>query len=347
MEQTKKNRATPVFWLLLTVFAIVNILDSAPMWERLISAGGWLNTFPHAILTLGAGPNTASLHWSNIPQNIGSAFPGIIFAVFPVLMLFFGKRGKKKTALIFSIINLLCALPFTLCAFNIGVVYGACWLMYLLASVLMLLNVLGVMKNKKMLSILFFVMGIISIGAFVWLSCHRLSIRGEMKWAGFSSIQRLFTNNTWELYTQGTFIGGMFYPLSRAILLFVFSAGVLCPFEPTIKNYFEAKRREEAKRYEYLYDYKNRNWEDKGMFANVGGKIKAVAQVFTWIGIIGSIIGGLSMMNANFIIGILTAVVGALLSWVGSLALYGFGELVENSDISTNLAVKADRQKHA
>ena len=83
------------------------------------------------------------------------------------------------------------------------------------------------------------------------------------------------------------------------------------------------------------------------MFANVGGKIKAVAQVLTWIGIIGSVIGGLSMMNANFIIGILTAVVGSLLSWVGSLALYGFGELVENSDISTNLAVKADRQKHA
>ena len=266
--------------------------------------------------------------------------------VFSVLMLFFSKRGTKKTALILSIINLLCAVLFTLSALSIGVVYGACWLMYLLASVLMLLNVMGVMKNKKMLSILLFVMGIISIGAFVWLSCYRLSFHGEMKLAGFSSIQRLFTNNTWELYTNVQFIGGMFYPLSRAILFFVLSAGVLCPFEPTIRNYFEAKRREEAGRYEYLYEYKNRNWEEKGMFANVGGKIKAVAQVLTWIGIIGSVIGGLSMTSANFLVGILIAVVGALLSWVGSLALYGFGELVENSDISTNLAVKADRQKH-
>lgn len=347
MEQTKKNRATPAFWVLLAVFSIVNMLDSAPMWERLLSAGGWLNTFPHAILTLGAGPNVASLHWSNIPQNIGSAFPGIVFAVFPVLMLFFSKRSKKKIALIFSIINLLCVLPFTFFAFSIGVIYGACWLMYLLASVLMLLNVVGVMKNKKMLSFLFFVMGIISIGAFVWLSCYRLSFRGEMKLAGFSSIQCLFTNNTWELYTQGMFIGGMFYPLSRAILFFVLSAGVLCPFEPTIRNYFEAKRREEAGRYEYLYDYKNRNWEEKGMFANVGGKIKAVAQVVTWIGIIGSVIGGIALISTNFIVGLLTAGVGSLLSWVSALALYGFGELVENSDISTNLAVKADRLKNS
>lgn len=347
MEQTKKNRATPVFWVLLVVFAIVNILDSAPMWEHLIRAGGWLNTLPHALLTLGAGPNTASLHWSSIPQNIGSAFPGVFFAVFPVLLLILSKRGKKKTALVFSIINLLGAMLFTLCAFSIGGIYGVCWLMYVLAGVLLLLDMLGVMKNKRVLAVLFFVMGIISVGTFVWLSCYRISFMGESKFVGFSGIQRLFTSNTWELYTHGSYIGGMFYPLSRAILYFVFSAGMLCPFEPTIRNYFEAKRREEAKRYEYLYAYKSRIGEEKGMFANVGGKIKAVAQVVTWIGIIGSVIGGIALISTNFIAGLLTAGVGSLLSWVSALALYGFGELVENSDISTNLAVKADRQKNA
>lgn len=348
MEQTKKSRATPVFWVLLMVFAILNTLDSAPMWERLISAGGWLNTLPHALLTLGAGPSTRSLHWSSIPQNIGSAFPGVFFAVFPVLLLILSKRGKKKTALVFSIINLLGAMLFALCAFSIGGVYGVCWLMYVLAGVLLLLDMLGVMKNKRVLAVLFFVMGIISVGAFFWLSCYRISFMGESTFVGLSGIQRFFTSNTWRLYRNNVrWIGGMFYPLSRAILFFVLSAGVLCPFEPTIRNYFEAKRREKAKRYEYLYTYKSRIREEKGMFANAGGKIKAVAQVLTWIGIIGSVIGGISLISTSFIAGLLTAGIGSLLSWVSALALYGFGELVENSDIRTNLAVKADRQKNA
>lgn len=219
--------------------------------------------------------------------------------------------------------------------------------MYVLAGVLLLLDILGVMKNKRVLAVLFFVMGIISVGAFFWLSCYRISFRGESTFVGLSGIQRLFTSNTWRLYGNGIWIGGMFYPLSRAILFFVLSAGVLCPFEPTIRNYFEAKRREEAKRYEYLYTYKSRIREEKGMFANAGGKIKAVAQVLTWIGIIGSVIGGIALISMNFIAGLLTAGVGSLLSWVSALALYGFGELVENSDIRTNLAVKADRQKNA
>lgn len=38
--------------------------------------------------------------------------------------------------------------------------------------------------------------------------------------------------------------------------------------------------------------------------------------------------------NENLIFaGILVAVIGALLSWVGAFILYGFGQLIENSDI--------------
>lgn len=84
------------------------------------------------------------------------------------------------------------------------------------------------------------------------------------------------------------------------------------------------------------------------MFTNIGTKIKTTAKVFAWVGIILSVLAGVALtMSAGFIGGILVAIVGSLLSWVGSLALYGFGELVENSDILTNLAVKADRQKNA
>lgn len=84
------------------------------------------------------------------------------------------------------------------------------------------------------------------------------------------------------------------------------------------------------------------------MFTNIGTKIKTTAKVFAWVGIILSVLAGVALtISAGFIGGILVAIVGSLLSWVGSLALYGFGELVENSDIRTNLAVKADRQKNA
>lgn len=72
------------------------------------------------------------------------------------------------------------------------------------------------------------------------------------------------------------------------------------------------------------------------MFNNIGGKIKTLAKVVCWIGIIACIITGIVLMATDddlILVGILTAVVGSLLSWVSSFVLYGFGQLVENSDV--------------
>jgi len=73
-----------------------------------------------------------------------------------------------------------------------------------------------------------------------------------------------------------------------------------------------------------------------GMFSNIGGKIKNLAIVVTWIGIISSVILGIIMMATGYgemvLIGFLVALVGSLLSWVGSFLLYGFGQLIENTD---------------
>lgn len=71
------------------------------------------------------------------------------------------------------------------------------------------------------------------------------------------------------------------------------------------------------------------------MFDNIGGKIKTLAKVVCWIGIIACIITGIVLMATDedlILVGILTVVVGSLLSWVSSFILYGFGQLVENSD---------------
>ena len=71
------------------------------------------------------------------------------------------------------------------------------------------------------------------------------------------------------------------------------------------------------------------------MFDNIGSKIKSLAQVVCWIGIVASVIGGFSIIVSNdeaVVVGLLTMVLGAVGSWVGSFVLYGFGQLIENSD---------------
>lgn len=86
------------------------------------------------------------------------------------------------------------------------------------------------------------------------------------------------------------------------------------------------------------------------MFNDVGSKCKAAAKVLCWIGIVSSVISGIALMliaakNTMLgIYGILVIVFGSLFSWLLSLVFYGFGELVDNSDIRTNLAIKADME---
>ena len=67
------------------------------------------------------------------------------------------------------------------------------------------------------------------------------------------------------------------------------------------------------------------------MFNNIGEKLKSVARIITVFGIIVSIIAGILTLKNNGI-GIVIALLGSLVSWMSSLALYGFGQLIENSD---------------
>jgi len=82
------------------------------------------------------------------------------------------------------------------------------------------------------------------------------------------------------------------------------------------------------------------------MFDNVGNKIKDVAELFCWLGILCSILLGLGLilsLNVSIIgifIGIVVIIVGSFMSWVGSLITYGIGEMVQNSCIQTEIAVK-------
>ncbi len=85
------------------------------------------------------------------------------------------------------------------------------------------------------------------------------------------------------------------------------------------------------------------------MFNNMGRKIRTVGKVFCWIGIviailaaIAGIIAGVAAVrysgNVGYVVGIIIgSILGgcllALLSWVGSFMLIGYGELIENTAI--------------
>ena len=70
------------------------------------------------------------------------------------------------------------------------------------------------------------------------------------------------------------------------------------------------------------------------MFSDIGGKIKVLAKVICWVGIICSVIIGAILIGSLLysIAGIVIIVLGSLLSWVSSFVLYGFGQLIQNTD---------------
>ncbi len=73
------------------------------------------------------------------------------------------------------------------------------------------------------------------------------------------------------------------------------------------------------------------------MFDNIGSKLKTLAKIECWAGIILSVIGALVIWfgygNGGFLTGLLTLLSGCAASWIGSWITYGVGEGVENTEI--------------
>lgn len=85
------------------------------------------------------------------------------------------------------------------------------------------------------------------------------------------------------------------------------------------------------------------------MFKNIGKKIKGLAKIVCWIGIICSIIAGITFIVGStrtysffygshsyvdptmIFMGLAIMIGGSLTSWIGSFVVYGFGELVDSA----------------
>ena len=63
------------------------------------------------------------------------------------------------------------------------------------------------------------------------------------------------------------------------------------------------------------------------MFNDISAKIKASAQVLIWLGILAS---------TESYTGVVVMVVGSVSSWILSFCMYGFGQLIENTEILIN-----------
>lgn len=93
------------------------------------------------------------------------------------------------------------------------------------------------------------------------------------------------------------------------------------------------------------------------MYTNVGSKIKTLAKVICVLGIIGSVMMGITMIagdsgmgyyygSGNMLIfpGFMMIVLGSVLSWASSLALYAFGEMTENVAAMKNSLQKPEER---
>ena len=79
------------------------------------------------------------------------------------------------------------------------------------------------------------------------------------------------------------------------------------------------------------------------MFHNVGGKIKGIAFTIFVLGCIGASFSGLmlfmqaaSLRRGGGILvlaGLIVTAVGVLIAYLSTIAIYGFGQLIENTDI--------------
>ena len=84
------------------------------------------------------------------------------------------------------------------------------------------------------------------------------------------------------------------------------------------------------------------------MFDNIGSKIKSLAKIVCWAGIIITVIVGIVMLasggDVSSPIGLVLMIAGPVGSWIGSFFVYGFGELIEKTaEIAENTKPKGTK----
>ena len=71
------------------------------------------------------------------------------------------------------------------------------------------------------------------------------------------------------------------------------------------------------------------------MFRNVGERLKTMANILVWVGIVASVAVGFvwAFSGGGPLVGVLCALGGSLFFWIVCTVLYGLGRLIENSEL--------------
>lgn len=244
----KKSSAGIAFLILTIAFLILNAYDGATQGCIRPRIFGLYPTWIHD-LTLGA---ERSRFWRLLPFEFRAllyAFPGVVFAALPLLSVLLSAKGKRIPAIVFAALNLILALFDFVPVLGSGAMFsasgfplGLALLIYVVVSLLLVLSAANAL-SRKTLSAILFAAGGLSVTLFIILSMFRYNPgRGiaDAEFIGF---------DWWEKYLHGSYItrrfffyykrttmafeltlAAVFYPLSRAMLIFALGAGLrYCP----------------------------------------------------------------------------------------------------------------------
>lgn len=242
----KKSSAGIAFLILTLAFLILNAYDGATLWSMRFRILGLYRTWIYDVLTLGAAQ---SRFWQFLPFEFRAllcAFPGVVFAALPLLSVLLSAKGKRIPAIVFAALNLILALVDFVPVLGSGAMFsaggfplGLALLIYVVVSLLLVLSAANAL-SRKTLSAILFAAGGLSVILFIILSMFRYNPgRGiaDAKFIGFDWWRKFFSffGSFFGYYeiTMGYFnltLAAVFYPLSRAMLIFALGAGLrYCP----------------------------------------------------------------------------------------------------------------------
>ena len=244
----KKSSAGIAFLILTIAFLILNAYDGTTQGFIRPRIFGLYPTWIHD-LTLGA---ERSRFWQFLPfefRVLLYAFPGVVFAALPLLSVLLSAKGKRIPAIVFAALNLILALVDFVPVLASGAMFsaggfplGLALLIYVVVSLLLVLSAANAL-SRKTLSAILFAAGGLSVILFIILSMFRYNPGRGIAGAEFIGF------DWWEKYLHGSDItrsfffyyrlvtmafeftlAAVFYPLSRAMLIFALGAGLrYCP----------------------------------------------------------------------------------------------------------------------
>lgn len=244
----KKSSAGIAFLILTIAFLILNAYDGATLWVMRSRILGLYHTWIYDVLTLGAA---RSRFWRLLPvefEFLRIAFPGVVFAALPLLSVLLSAKGKRIPAIVFAALNLILALVDFVPVLGSGAMFsaggfplGLALLIYVVVSLLLVLNAANAL-SRKALSAILFAAGGLSVILFIILSMFQYTFRRGVAGAEFIGFDwwREYLHDSYitrrffyyfSLTLQGDNLTlAAFYPLSRAMLIFALGAGLrYCP----------------------------------------------------------------------------------------------------------------------